>query len=74
VNHSQSIYIDGNVHTNTIEGFWSLLKRGISGNYYATIAKHLQGLLNEYVWRYNRREDRHPMFLTLLGLAARPAA
>ena len=35
VNHSQSIYVNGNVHTNTIEGFWSLLKRGISGNYHA---------------------------------------
>jgi transposase len=69
VNHSQSIYVDGNVHTNTIEGFWSLLKRGISGNYHAVSAKHLQSYLNEYAWRYNHREDTQPMFQTLLANA-----
>jgi transposase-like protein len=72
IRHEARVYVNGNVHTQTIEGFWSLVKRGISGNYHAVSAKHLQGYLNEYVWRYNRRDDRQPMFLTLLGLAARP--
>jgi transposase len=52
VNHSQNVYVSGTVHTNTIEGFWSLVKRGIGGVYHSVSAKHLQGYLNEYAWRY----------------------
>ncbi|MBC8274691.1 MAG: IS1595 family transposase, partial [Chloroflexi bacterium] len=52
VNHSENVYVSGNVHTNAIEGFWSLTKRGIGGVYHAVSAKHLQGYLNEYAWRY----------------------
>jgi transposase len=70
VNHSQAIYVDGNVHTNTIEGFWSLVKRGIGGTHHAVSAKHLQGYLNEYVWRYNRRDETRSMFEELLLRAA----
>jgi transposase len=55
INHSERIYVSGDVHTNTIEGFFSNLKRGIAGNYHAVSAKWLQGYLNEFVWRYNRR-------------------
>jgi transposase len=67
INHSASIYVAGNVHTNTIEGFWSLVKRGIGGVYHAVSAKHLQGYLNEYAWRYNQRfEDRDRFQLLLL--------
>jgi len=67
VNHAQEVYVSSDVHTNTIEGFWSLVKRGISGVYHAVSRKHLQGYLNEYVFRYNHREDERPMFLTMLG-------
>jgi transposase len=56
----------GDVHTNTIEGFWSLVKRGIAGTHHAVSAKWLQGYLNEYAWRYNHRDDGQAMFLTLL--------
>ncbi len=52
VSHSEQVYVSGDAHTNTIEGFWSLLKRGIDGVYHAVSAKHLQGYLNEYAWRY----------------------
>jgi transposase len=52
INHSAGVYVSGHVHTNTIEGFWSLVKRGIDGVYHAVSAKHLQGYLNEYAWRY----------------------
>ncbi len=55
VNHSEKVYVSGDVHTNTIEGFWSLMKRGIGGVYHSVSAKHLQGYLNEYAWRYNQR-------------------
>jgi transposase len=44
INHSQRIYVVGQTHTNTIEGFWSLLKRGIVGVYHAVSAKYLQSI------------------------------
>ena len=62
VPHAQKIYVIGNVHTNTLEGFWSLLKRGISGVYHSVSAKHLQGYINEYAFRYNHRDDKAAMY------------
>jgi transposase-like protein len=69
VNHSAGVYVSGDVHTNTIEGFWSLTKRGIGGVYHAVSARHLQGYLNEYAWRYSHRNDGEPMFEALLRRA-----
>jgi transposase len=66
INHAERVYVSGNVHTNTIEGFWSLVKRGIGGVYHAVSAKHLQGYLNEYAWRYNERDNPRAKFTTLL--------
>ena len=66
INHMEHVYVSGDVHTNTIEGFWSLVKRGIGGVYHAVSAKHLQGYLNEYSWRYNHRNGGRAMFETLL--------
>ena len=71
INHMEQVYVSGDVHTNTIEGFWSLAKRGIGGVYHAVSAKHLQGYLNEYSWRYNHRDGGQVMFETLLLRAAR---
>jgi transposase-like protein len=73
INHSEGVYVMGNTHTNTIEGFWSLVKTGIRGTHHAVAAKWLQGYLNEYAWRYNRRYSSHPMFLSLLE-QVRPAS
>ncbi len=70
IHHAARVYVEGDVHTNTIEGFWSLVKRGIGGTHHAVSAKYLQGYLNEYVWRYNRRDDRRAMFAQLLLRAA----
>jgi len=56
----------GNIHTNNIEGFWSLLKRGIGGVYHSVSEKYLQSYINEYGFRYNHRKDEKPMFLTVL--------
>ncbi len=70
INHSAKVYVSGQVHTNTIEGFWSLVKRGIGGVYHAVSAKHLQGYLNEYAWRYNQRHNGRAKFETLLLRAA----
>ena len=66
IHHKARVYVKGDIHTQTIEGFWSLVKRGISGTHHAVSAKHLQGYLDEYTWRYNHRNDRRPMFFTLL--------
>lgn len=57
VKHNEGQYVNGRVHTNTIEGFWSLLKRGIIGIYHHTSEKHLQKYVDEFVFRYNTRED-----------------
>jgi len=65
VNHS-ICYIDGDVHTNGIEGFWSLLKRGINGSFHHISAKHISRYLNEFMWRFNNREN-DSIFETLLG-------
>jgi transposase len=65
VNHSKS-YVDGYAHTNTIDGFWSLVKRGIGGVYYQVGTEYLQSYLNEYAFRYNRRKVMRPMFTQLL--------
>jgi transposase-like protein len=72
INHAQEIYVSGDVHTQTIEGFWALVKGGIGGTHHAVSAKWLQGYLNEYVWRYNRRDDGRAMFLSLILAAALP--
>jgi len=66
VNHSEGVYVSGDVHTNTIEGFWSLTKNGIRGVYHSVSAKHLQGYLNEYAWRYSHRDDQRAQFESLL--------
>lgn len=55
VEHGKGQYVDGKNYTNTIEGFWSLLKRGLLGIYHSTSKKHLQIYVDEFVFRYNTR-------------------
>jgi len=66
VNHSQKVYVAGEAHTNTIDGFWSLIKRGIGGVYHSVSAKYLQSYLDEYSFRYNRRDCGNLIFPALL--------
>jgi len=66
VNHSDEVWVIGDAHTNTIEGFWSLLKRGINGVYHSVSEKWLPNYINEYGFRYNHRKDEKPMFWTVL--------
>lgn len=56
IEHAKGIYKENQFHTNTIEGFWSLLKRGIIGIYHFTSNKHLQMYVDEFVFRYNTRK------------------
>ena len=65
VQHKARVYVDGDVHTNTIEGFWSLLKNGIRGVYHSVGAGYLQSYVDEYAFRYNHRDDTAPMFRTI---------
>ncbi|WP_420573036.1 IS1595 family transposase [Kordia sp.] len=68
VKHNQNQYVNGRIHTNTIEGFWSLLKRGIVGIYHFTSKKHLQMYVDEFVFRYNSRKiGESERFNLLLG-------
>jgi transposase-like protein len=57
VNHSRGEYVRGNVHTCTIDGFWSLLKRGIIGTFHNVSAKYLPLYVAEFEWRYNNRTN-----------------
>lgn len=56
INHAQGEYVRGRVHTNTIEGFWSHLKRGIKGIYHWVSVDHLQSYVDEFSYRYNTRK------------------
>jgi len=67
VAHSQKVYVTGkDIHTNSIEGFWSQLKRSINGTYHHVTADHLQEYVDEYSFRYSHRKDEQPMFATML--------
>jgi len=69
VHHAARIYVSGDAHVNTLEGFWSLTKNGIRGVYHNVGANYLQTYLNEYAFRFNRRKSlgRHNMFEAFVG-------
>jgi transposase-like protein len=71
INHSEGRYADGNVHTQTIEGYWSLLKRGIVGIYHQVSPQHLHRYCVEFGFRYNSRKineaERFNMMLMQSG-------
>jgi transposase len=71
INHHAKVYVDGDVHTQTIDGFFGLFKTGVRGVYHSVSHKWLQGYVNEYVWRYNRRDAETPMFRDLIATATR---
>ncbi len=70
INHSAGLYVDGDIYTNTIEGFFGNLKTGMRGAYKEVSPAYLQSYLNEYAWRYNARYQRGSMFEQLLVRAA----
>ena len=61
INHIRE-YVRGDVHTNSIENFWSLLKRGVIGSYHKISIKHLPRYLAEFTYRFNRRERQQYLF------------
>ncbi|MCX6096598.1 MAG: IS1595 family transposase [Candidatus Bipolaricaulota bacterium] len=66
VNHVVS-FVDGDIHTNGIEGFWSLLKRGINGAFHHVSAEHLPRYLDEFMWRFNHRRGSDSLSILLHG-------
>ena len=58
VDHSKGEYVVGAVHTNTIEGFWSIVKRGIMGTFHKVSANYLPLYVNEFEFRYNHRNNQ----------------
>jgi len=74
IRHASKVYVMGDVHTNTIEGFWSLVKRGIGGVYHSVGQKYLQSYLNEYSFRYNRRDSGNLIFYAILARVAEQAS
>ena len=73
VTHSKLEWTNGIVHTNTVEGLWSVMKRGIYGIYHHVTAKHLQAYCNEFAYRYNSRKikDNDRFILSLQNLEVR---
>jgi transposase len=73
INHSAGRYVDGETHTNTIEGFFGNLKTGMRRAYKKVSPRYLQSYVNEYAWRYNVGHDGGAMFQQLLVRAAAPS-
>ncbi|HEY8809328.1 MAG TPA: IS1595 family transposase [Solirubrobacterales bacterium] len=68
VNHREEEWVRGIVHTNTIEGVWSLLKRSVVGTYHQLSAKHLPAYLDEMAFRFNNRDNPYLFRDTLLRM------
>lgn len=60
-----SWYVDGDIHTNTIESFWAILKRGIFGQFHSISRKHLQKYIDEFCYRYNQRRNDNVFEFTI---------
>lgn len=73
VNHSKKEWVRGNVHTNGVENFWSVMKRGIYGIYHQISYKHLQRYCDEFSYRFNSRDikDGQRFELTLTHIEGR---
>lgn len=71
VNHKQGEFSKDGVHTNTIEGFWSQLKRSINGTYHVVSPKYLQHYVDEFAFRYSLRQQ--PVFPALLCRSSQPS-
>jgi transposase len=72
INHSAGIYVEGDVHTNTIEGVFGNMKTGMRGAYKKVSRRWLQSYLDEYAWRYSNRNGDRAMFAKLVERSAKP--
>src|SRR5581483_5212128 len=72
IRHKSKIYVDGDIHTNTVESAFSLLKRGIMGSWHKISAKHLPAYLDEMTFRFNRRKNANLFLDTLRHMITAP--
>ena len=72
IKHKNRVYIDGDIHTNTVESAFSLLKRGIIGTWHRISAKHLSAYLDEMSFRFNRRKSANLFLDTLRHMVTAP--
>ena len=72
INHSGRVYVMGDIHTNTVESAFSLLKRGILGTWHRVSAKHLAAYLEEMTFRFNRRKRTDLFVDTLRHMVTAP--
>jgi transposase-like protein len=72
VDHKAEEWVRGDVHTNSIEGVWSLFKRSVVGSYHQLSEKHLQAYLDEFAWRFDRRKSERLFLDTLNALIHAP--
>ena len=70
VNHFLKEYVRGDIHTNTVENVWSLLKRSIIGSFHHVSEKHLDAYLDELEWRFNNRKNPYLFRDTLVKFMA----
>jgi transposase len=73
IHHSSKVYVAGDIHINSVEGFWSLIKRGIGGVYYSISQKYLQSYLDKYTFRYDRRGTYGLVFKSILDEVSKRA-
>jgi ISXO2-like transposase domain len=67
INHAPGEYVVGVIHTNTIEGFWSIFKRGVVGSYHKVSRKYLPLYVAEFQFRYNNRENPDIFGIAIAG-------
>lgn len=72
INHSGKVHVVGDVHTNTVESAFSLLKRGIMGTWHRVSAKHLPAYLDEMTFRFNNRKNPYLFRDTIIKLIRTP--
>jgi transposase-like protein len=72
IRHRDKVYVDGDIHTNTVESAFSLLKRGIIGSWHKISAKHLPAYLDEMSFRFNRRKNANLFLDTLRHMVTAP--
>jgi transposase-like protein len=72
IRHRDKVYVDGDIHTNSVESAFSLLKRGIVGSWHKISAKHLTAYLAEMEFRFNRRKNANLFLDTLRHMVTSP--
>ena len=70
VRHNSGEYVRGDVHTNGVEGFWAMIKRGIYGTYHHVSAEHLHRYVTEFEGRHNSRPLDTEDQMTVMAIGA----